>query len=165
MERVVRFGCPSDHIEVVHLSRNLEKFSFQPPTRPVERILFVGRLGPKKAPLAAIQAVQQANEQGAGLTLDMVGDGPLWEKVTRYVQEHDLLETITIHGRLPNAEVAECIRTADAFLLPSKTAPVAIERGRPQYLGSPTDGTAVRRDAPRWHSRDDSGQAQRLTGP
>jgi glycosyltransferase involved in cell wall biosynthesis len=133
-ERVVRFGCPSDRIEVVHLSRDLKEFSFRPPTRPVERVLFVGRLVPKKAPLDAIQAVQQANEQGADLTLDMVGDGPLLEKARRYVKEHDLSDTITIHGRLPNAEVAEHMRTADAFLLPSKTASNGDREGTPTVL-------------------------------
>lgn len=133
-ERVVRFGCPSDRIEVVHLSRDLEEFSFRSPTRPVERVLFVGRLVSKKAPLDAIQAVQQANEQGAGLTLDMVGDGPLRKKAHRYVKEHNLSETITIHGRLPNAEVAEYMGTADVFLLPSKTAPDGDREGTPTVL-------------------------------
>lgn len=133
-DRVVRFGCPSDRIEVVHLSRGLEEFSFRSPTRPVERVLFVGRLVPKKAPLDAIQAVDQANEQGAGLMLDMVGDGPLLEKARRYVKENDLSDTITIHGRLPNTEVAEYMRTADAFLLPSKTAPNGDREGTPTVL-------------------------------
>jgi glycosyltransferase involved in cell wall biosynthesis len=132
--RIVRLGCPSNRIEVVHLSRDLEEFSFRPPTRPIEQVLFVGRLVPKKAPLDAIQAVQQANEQGAGLTLDMVGDGPLWKKVHRYVQEHNLSETITLHGQLPNAEVAEYMGTADVFLLPSKTAPDGDREGTPTVL-------------------------------
>lgn len=127
-------GCPREKLNVVHLSRDLEQFPFSLPSHPVRRILFVGRLVSKKAPLDAIRAVERANEQGAGLTLDMVGDGPLSERVRRYVQAHDLVDTIVLHGRQRNAEVAERMQTADAFLLPSKTAPNGNREGTPTVL-------------------------------
>jgi glycosyltransferase involved in cell wall biosynthesis len=129
-----KIGCPDEKLSVVHLSRDLEQFPFRQPSQPVQRLLFVGRLVPKKAPLDAIRAVEQANEQGADLNLDVVGDGPLGENARRYVEEHGLSDTVMLHGRLPNAEVAEYMRTADAFLLPSKTAPDGNQEGTPTVL-------------------------------
>jgi len=127
-------GCPPGKLSVVHLSRDLEQFPFRPPSPPVQTVLFVGRLVPKKAPLDAIRAVQRANEQGAGLTLHMIGDGPLQDEAREYVRTERLDDAVTLHGRLPNDEVAERMKEADAFLLPSKTAPTGDREGTPTVL-------------------------------
>lgn len=133
-ETALRLGCPDDKLTIVRLSRNLKHFSFRPPSSPVSSVVFVGRLVPKKAPLDAVQAVQRVNEQGTDLVLDMVGDGPLQDRVHRYIRENNLLEKITLHGRLPNADVADRMRSADAFLLPSKTGPDGDCEGTPTVL-------------------------------
>jgi glycosyltransferase involved in cell wall biosynthesis len=127
-------GCLSEKLHVVHLSRDLDQFPYRPPGPPVESVLFVGRLVPKKAPLDAVQAVEHANEQGANLHLDLVGDGPLREDVERFVHGQDLADTVTVHGRVPNAEVNERMQATDVFLLPSKTAPNGDREGTPTVL-------------------------------
>lgn len=129
-----QLGCPGDKLNIVHLSRDLEQFSFNPPTPPIRSVLFVGRLVPKKAPIDAIQAVQRANRQGADLRLNMVGGGPLREEAHQYVQKNDLLGEVTLHGQLPNTKVAKQMQAADAFLLPSKTAPDGDREGTPTVL-------------------------------
>jgi len=127
-------GCPEEKLRVVHLSRDLDRFPYRPPEPPVESVLFVGRLVPKKAPLDAVQAVEHTNEQGANLHLDLVGDGPLREDVERFVHGQDLADTVTVHGRVPNAEVNERMQGADVFLLPSKTASNGDREGTPTVL-------------------------------
>ncbi len=131
---VEKLGCPPGKIEVVHLSRNLEEFPFHPPSQSVHTLLFVGRLVPKKGPLDAVRAVERASRQGVDLVLEMVGDGSLREDVEAYVRTNDLSDRVTIHGRLPNKEVARHMRAADAFLLPSKTAPDGDREGTPTVL-------------------------------
>ncbi len=131
---VERMGCPSSKVKIVHLSRDLDQFPFQKPEGPVKNVLFVGRLTPKKAPIDALRAVQIANENGAGLTLEMVGDGPMYEEVEAYVDEQNLMGDVKLHGRLPNDEVAQHMQTADAFLLPSKTTPSGGKEGTPTVL-------------------------------
>jgi len=110
-----QLGCPDDKLTVVHLSRDLEQFPFRPPGSQVRQVLFVGRLVPKKAPLDAIRAIQRANEQGASLTLVMVGDGPLRDEVYQYVEENDLSGKVALHGQLSNAKVADFMQKADAL--------------------------------------------------
>ena len=127
-------GCPEEKISIVHLSRELDQFTFQPSTQEVRRLLFVGRLTPKKAPLDAVRALEQANRNGADLQLDIVGYGALREDVEQYIDEHDLDEEVVLHGRVPSEKVAEHMKAADAFVLPSKTSPDGDREGTPTVL-------------------------------
>jgi colanic acid/amylovoran biosynthesis glycosyltransferase len=132
--RVEDLGCPSDKLNIVHLSRDLEDFPYHPPDRRMQTILFVGRLVEKKAPLDAIRAVELANNQGSRLDLVMAGGGNLREELETYVEENGLSEHVSLLGEVPNSEVARRMREADAFMLPSKTAPSGDREGTPTVL-------------------------------
>ena len=132
--RVQELGCPEEKLTVVHLSRHLDQFPFRPLASDVKTVLFVGRLTPKKAPLDALRAVQRANEIGAGLHLEVIGDGECRDETERYVDEHDLAETVTLRGYLSNEKVGARMRAADVFLLSSKTAPNGDREGTPTVL-------------------------------
>ena len=132
-ERAKGLGCPSSKLRVVHLCRDLEEFSFRPPKEPVQNILFVGRLVPKKAPLDAVRAVQLANAQGTDLHLHIIGEGPLRESVSEYIKKEGL-NKFTLHGRIPSTEVGDHMQAADAFILPSKVAPNGDREGTPTVL-------------------------------
>jgi glycosyltransferase involved in cell wall biosynthesis len=129
-----RLGCPEEKLTVVHLSRNIDQFPFCPPTSQGSTVLFVGRLTPKKAPLDAVRALQQANARGADLKLDLIGDGEYRDEVEQYVEENELTDVVTLPGYLPNEEVSAHMQAADVFLLPSKTAPSGDEEGTPTVL-------------------------------
>jgi colanic acid/amylovoran biosynthesis glycosyltransferase len=133
-ETVVELGCPPEKIRVVHLGRDLDDFSYNAPDRRVQTVLFVGRLVEKKAPLDAIRAVEMANREGAGLSLEIVGEGSLRETLEAYVQENGLSEEVTFYGKVPNSTVAQRMREADAFILSSKTAPSGDREGTPTVL-------------------------------
>lgn len=133
-EAVLELGCPEEKIHIVRLSRDLKQFAYNPPSQEAQRLLFVGRLTPKKAPLDAIRALERANQNGADLRLDMVGDGELWDDVERYVEKHSLREAVVLHGAEPNEKVIEHMKTADAFVLPSKMAPSGDREGTPTVL-------------------------------
>jgi colanic acid/amylovoran biosynthesis glycosyltransferase len=113
---------------------NIAMSRVKEPKRKVQSVLFVGRLVPKKAPLDAVQGLKRANEWGAGLSLNFVGEGPLREELEQYVCENDLSDQVTVHGQLPNEEVATRMQAADALLLPSKTAPDGDREGTPTVL-------------------------------
>ncbi|MCS4116164.1 glycosyltransferase [Salinibacter ruber] len=133
-EAALELGCPEEKIHIVHLSRDLEQFSFQPPDRKVQRLLYVGRFTPKKAPLDAVRALERANQKGADLQLHIVGGGELRDDVERYVDDRGLEEEVVVHGREPSEKVAGHMRAADAFVLPSKTAPDGDREGTPTVL-------------------------------
>ncbi|MCS3650107.1 glycosyltransferase involved in cell wall biosynthesis [Salinibacter ruber] len=133
-ETVAGLGASERQLKIVHLSRDLEHFPYRHPRRSVKHVLFVGRLTPKKAPLDAIKAVEKANRRGAGLTLHMIGEGALRDGAEQYVEENQLGESVVLHGRVPNEEVGRWMREAQAFLLPSKTAPDGDREGTPTVL-------------------------------
>lgn len=133
-QAAIELGAPDENLRIVRLSRNLEKFPFRTPSRKVRKVLFVGRLVEKKAPQDAIEALLLANEEGAGLELNMVGDGPLRNQVQTFVREREAEEDVTFHGRVPNEKVTDLMNQADAFLLPSKTAPNGDREGTPTVL-------------------------------
>jgi len=126
-------GCPDRKIQVIHLSRDLSTFQYSPPAR-LQKALFVGRLVPKKAPIDAVKALSQANDRGANLSLDIVGDGDLREEIESYVQVNNLAESVTLHGRVPSDEVGRFMQKADLFFLPSRTAPGGDREGTPTVL-------------------------------
>lgn len=83
----------------------------------------VGRLVPKKAPLALIRAFATASVTSPDLRLELVGDGPLMPRVRALVREAGLEEKITLHGSLPGEVVQQMLAKADVFLQHSVVDP------------------------------------------
>lgn len=131
---VKELGCPGQKIHVVHLGRDLDDFPYNAPERRAQTVLFVGRLVKKKAPRDTIRAVERANRRGAGLTLEMVGDGDLRETLETYVEKNGLAEEVTLHGEVPSSMIPRRMKEADAFILPSKTAQSGDREGTPTVL-------------------------------
>lgn len=133
-QAAIDLGAPEEKLRIVHLSRNLKKFPFRAPSRKARKVLFVGRLVEKKAPLDAVEALHLANEKGAELELDVVGDGALRTQTQAFVKERGVEADVTLHGRVPNKKVTDLMNEADVFLLPSKTAPNGDREGTPTVL-------------------------------
>lgn len=83
----------------------------------------VGRLVPKKAPLLTLEAFRLAHQRHPGITLDMIGDGPLVAAAHRFVEEHSLSEFVRMHGQLDHAETLRLIRHSDLLLHHAMTSP------------------------------------------
>jgi colanic acid/amylovoran biosynthesis glycosyltransferase len=81
-------------------------------------------LVPKKAPLLLLEAFAAACHSGSPLTLDLVGDGPLWSDVCRFISEHHLADQVTLHGRLPHGEALALVRRSDIMLHHAITSPI-----------------------------------------
>lgn len=80
--------------------------------------LFAGRLVPYKVPEAAVRAFASS----AALRphrLRIIGDGPELPRLQAMVAEAGAADRILFEGRKSQAEVAEAMRQADAFVFPS----------------------------------------------
>jgi glycosyltransferase involved in cell wall biosynthesis len=131
---VVTLGCPEEKVHVVHLGRDLDRFSYRSPKLPVHTFVSVGRLAEKKGHLDALRAVKQCVEDGADIHLRLIGEGALRDKIESYVDAQGLRDHVTILGALPNSAVGEELRDADAFILCSKTASTGDREGTPTVL-------------------------------
>jgi glycosyltransferase involved in cell wall biosynthesis len=82
------------------------------------RFLFVGRLVPYKVPEAAIRAFA-ASERLSEHVLHIVGDGPERPRLEKMVTDVGARDRIRFEGNRTQAEVAEFMRSCDAFVFPS----------------------------------------------
>lgn len=80
--------------------------------------LFAGRLVPYKVPEVAVRAFANS-EALKGHRLRILGDGPERPRLEAMVAEAGAGDRITFEGRKSQAEVAEAMRSADAFVFPS----------------------------------------------
>lgn len=85
-----------------------------PPTACSARsgVLFVGRLTPEKG----INSLLEVWSSDPGMTLTIVGDGPLHDEVARFAHDH---EAVTFLGRLPEREAWRLMARARAVIVPS----------------------------------------------
>jgi glycosyltransferase involved in cell wall biosynthesis len=98
---------------------------FHPPAEPHEgaadgpvRLLTVAALAAKKGHADLLEAVAELRSQ-RDLTLDLVGDGDLLAELEARARRLGIADAVRFHGELPKAEVAELMRRADLFVLPS----------------------------------------------
>jgi glycosyltransferase involved in cell wall biosynthesis len=89
------------------------------------RVCFVGRLVAVKALPLLLQALARLRNEGADVALDVVGDGPMAGTWRETAAKLGLSAAVCWHGALPAAAVAERMRAADVFCLPSVREPGA----------------------------------------
>ncbi len=90
---------------------------------PEVRVVCVGRMVAKKAPLLALNSFLQAAEHCPALTLTMVGDGPLADQVRECCARHPRGSRVVLTGALSHEHTLKKISDADIFLQHSITDP------------------------------------------
>ena len=133
---LVEIGLPASLIHVIPYGVDVSeteptRFSINSSesTKPI-RLLAVGRMVAKKAPLLLLQSVLEARQVlGAGaLRLDYIGDGPYFEAAKTLLQQSAATEDIILHGAKPNSFVQELMKQADVFVQHSRTDPETGDR-------------------------------------
>lgn len=142
-----------------------------------KNFVWVARMIDWKRPLFAVKTVQLLNKRGINCRLDMLGDGPLFEKVKEYIQKHNLDNTVTLHGNTENKLVREYMQNSSLLLFTSNKRegwgavanealsaglPVAASRsiGCTGYLVNEQNGVLFKTHSP----RDAAKQIERMLG-
>jgi glycosyltransferase involved in cell wall biosynthesis/predicted O-methyltransferase YrrM len=106
------------------------------------RLLTVAALAPKKGHADLLDAVAQVRDHGP-VSLDLVGDGELRGELRERARRLGLAETVRFHGELPKERVAELMREADLFVLPSLFENLPCVLIEAMASGLPSVATAV----------------------
>jgi colanic acid/amylovoran biosynthesis glycosyltransferase len=120
-DRLVDLGLESDQVAVVPYGVDLVPPIDREARSPVH-VLAVGRLVPKKDPLATVAACDQAARRGADLRVSVVGEGPLMAELQAAAAT--AVARIDLLGVRPHAAVLSLMRSADIFCQHSVVDPV-----------------------------------------
>ena len=82
-------------------------------------ICWAGRLISWKHPDSIIRAATILKKKGLEFTVDLVGDGPLFESINREIVSNGLQNTIRIHGAKNSLEVRRIMQESSIFVLSS----------------------------------------------
>jgi glycosyltransferase involved in cell wall biosynthesis len=115
---VIARGAPADRCHVVHLGVDTERFRPAPELVSDAVVLFVGELRPDKGIRDLVQACELVSATVPDLRLRVVGDGPLYEELTRLEPTTPFLEML---GRRPRDEVPGLLRRARVLSVPSRS--------------------------------------------
>jgi glycosyltransferase involved in cell wall biosynthesis len=99
---------------------------------PGVRLVFVGSLSRRKQPGAAVRALAELD---AGVSLDLVGDGPLRSEVEQTTMALGLGGRVRCRGHL--ADPLPVVAAADVLVLPSVSEGIARAALEALYLGVP----------------------------
>lgn len=120
--RAIEYGIPEDKITVSYIGVDTERF--KPGGLPIDqrrkRILFVGRMVEKKAPLLLIRGYAEVRKQVPEAQLVMIGDGPLLKDAKRLARTLDV--PVEFHGAQDSYAVQAQLHLARVLCLPSVTA-------------------------------------------
>lgn len=121
-DQAVAFGIPPDRIGVSYVGIDTHRFTpgGLPVSRRGHRVLFVGRMVEKKAPLVMVRAFARLYGRIASAELLMIGDGPLLPEARQLAGE--LRVPVRFLGACPPDEVLRQLHDARVLCLPSVTA-------------------------------------------
>jgi glycosyltransferase involved in cell wall biosynthesis len=134
--------APGARIEVVPNTVNTDVF--HPPPRPrangtPARLLNVADLAEKKGQRVLLEALAQLPDA----TLEIAGEGPERGPLERLARELGIADRVTLLGAQPAGRIAELMRRADLFVLPSFHENLPVVLIEAQASGLPAVATSV----------------------
>tara|TARA_R110002049_G_scaffold242974_1_gene416757 strand:- start:2691 stop:3569 length:879 start_codon:yes stop_codon:yes gene_type:complete len=130
-ECAIKYGIPENKVTVSYIGVDTDRF--QPAGLPIEkrknRILFVGRMVEKKAPLIMIYAHSKIFDEIPDAELVMIGSGPLLPAAKQLASR--LGSNVTFLGACNSDQVLSELHKARIFCLPSITSENGDAEGLP----------------------------------
>jgi glycosyltransferase involved in cell wall biosynthesis len=148
LAREVRAVEPRARVRVVENVVDTDVFH-PPTTRRIAtsddsvRLLTVAALVAKKGHADLFAALVELRRERPGVRLDLVGTGELREQLEQRAGELGLGDVVRFHGELPKAQIAELMRRADLFVLPSVVENLPCVLIEAMASGLPSVATAV----------------------
>ena len=133
-DHLVTLGAPPEKVQVIHVGKKMEEYSYRASTSPPGDWLSVGRFVEKKGHEDSIRAFSTFLGDRPESTLSIIGDGERRRRLENLIEELRLQEHVQLLGRRPHSEVKRRMEEADAFLLCSKAASNGNREGIPTVL-------------------------------
>ena len=85
------------------------------------KLLFVGAFSIGKQPMLSLTATHKLLKKGFDVSLDMYGNGSEFEKVQKYIDDHQLQKTINLHGNQSKEVVKRAFQKSHFLVFISKS--------------------------------------------
>lgn len=118
-----RFGQDAAKIRRVYNGVDVSKFSGAIFSSPVPTIVGIGRLIEKKGFADLIRACNLLKKRGRNFRCDIIGEGPLEEKLRAQIAKLDLESHVALIGPKTQKEIGEMLGAATVLVLPSVVDP------------------------------------------
>lgn len=117
-------GCPPERTHKIPECINIDQFVYrdEAPKRTVLKIFTVGRFVEKKGYEYSLRAAALLKKENIPFQYDIVGEGPLKEKMMTLAEELGIKEMVRFHGGMKQEELKKIYNASHIFLLPSVTA-------------------------------------------
>ena len=118
-DQVIEGAAP---VNTAVLYNGVDSQMFSPPESEPEApvILSVGNLIPVKGHELLLRAFAAIQNQFPGLSLEIIGDGPERSRLQQLSHEHGIAGKVNFRGRQSRRQVADAMRRATVFALPSR---------------------------------------------
>jgi len=134
-ERLIDLGLPAERIFVNWGGVDLPSELLVKSEASRKRFLAVSRMDSKKGPIFLLEAFRRAFARDASISLDFVGDGPLYPAVQQFVTAMGLQDCVRLHGSASEEEKYQLLRDCSVFVQHSVTDPVSgDEEGLPAAI-------------------------------
>ncbi|MFT3703317.1 MAG: glycosyltransferase [Agriterribacter sp.] len=124
ISKMLENGCPANRTYKIPECINIDQFTYRgkPPQRTTLKIFTVGRFVEKKGYEYSLKAVALLKKEKIPFHYDMVGEGPLKEKMIQLANELGIQDCVTFYGGMKQEQLKKIYSAAHIFLLPSVTA-------------------------------------------
>lgn len=124
-----------EKMHIVHCGVTPNRYGAGEP-RNGKALIFVGRLAAVKGVAVLLDAIARLKETHPDLSLTLIGDGGERPALQARADQRGLGDMVTFAGPKTQAEVAEALKTADVFVLPSfaEGVPVVLMEAMASHL-------------------------------
>ena len=132
-QRLIDLGLPADKVHVNHGGVDVPPAAQERPASAGKRLLAIGVMVPKKAPIYLLEAFRLAALRDPELSLDYVGGGTLLPAARQFIDLHRL--NVRLHGVASEADKARLVSECGVFVQHSMTDPITgDEEGLPAAI-------------------------------
>jgi glycosyltransferase involved in cell wall biosynthesis len=153
LDRMIR---GEESAKVIHIYHGIDCRRWEPKSlrkesaadRPI-RLLTAARLVEKKGIIYLLRAMRELTKSNYDVHLSIIGDGPLYESFSSYIQAYGLGSRVKLCGSMGQDSLRTYCGESDIFVLPSVVATDGDQDGLPNVLveslaiGLPVVTTAV----------------------
>jgi colanic acid/amylovoran biosynthesis glycosyltransferase len=124
--KMIELGCPEEKVFIskIGIITNDIPFSYRQSYNTDEglKILMCARFEEKKGFIEAITAIKILKDEGYKLLVDIIGDGPLKDKIIETIENNELTDVIHLLGRKKYYEIYVLSKEYHLFMHPSRTS-------------------------------------------